>query len=104
MPRTRSQSHLLSQILRSEDTSEAALDQAVNNSAASLDSSSTYQPDSNSENKQDLAGKTDNTNMGQPMQYYQTPYGGYPVNQGTILLLHLNAPGPRPARLKIKFC
>ena len=62
------------------------------------------QPDSNSENKQDLAGKTDNTNMGQPMQYYQTPYGGYPVNQGTILLLHLNAPGPRPARLKIKFC
>ena len=49
MPRTRSQSHQLSQIFRSEDTSEAALDQAVNNSAASLDSSSTYQPESSSE-------------------------------------------------------
>ena len=49
MPQTRSQAKLLSEILYAEDTSKAASDQAIANSTASLDSSSTYQPDSSSE-------------------------------------------------------
>ena len=43
MPQTRSQSKLLSQILYNEDSITAAFDQAI----ANIDSSSTYQPESN---------------------------------------------------------
>ena len=49
MPQTRSQLKLLSEILYAEDSSEATSDQAIANSTTSLDSFSTYQPESSSE-------------------------------------------------------